>query len=93
MSQLTQCIVLLLAVHSAFAATLDLVSVPGNEGCPTQDRRDAAIQSIRDSVDKNLVICLNCGSGQWDRVAHLNMSNSSQQCPSAWREYSSSGVR
>ena len=93
MSQLTRCIVLLLVVHSVFAATLDIVSVPGNEACPTQDRRDAAIQSVRDSVDKNLVISLNCGSGQWYCVAQLNMSNSSQQCPSAWREYSSSGVR
>ena len=27
-----------------------------------------------------------CGSTGWRRVAYLNMSDSSQQCPSVWRE-------
>ena len=32
--------------------------------------------------------------GLWVRVAQLNMSNPSQQCPSTWREYNtSSGIR
>ena len=35
----------------------------------------------------------NCGPGLWYQVAHLNMSDPSQQCPSAWREYNTSGVR
>ena len=34
-----------------------------------------------------------CGDGMWIRVAHLNMSDPSQQCPSAWREYNTSGIR
>ena len=34
-----------------------------------------------------------CGPGPWYRVAYLNMSNPVEQCPSAWREYNSSGVR
>ena len=34
-----------------------------------------------------------CGAGQWHRIAFLNMSDPSQQCPSAWREYNTSGVR
>ena len=29
----------------------------------------------------------NCGPGLWYRVAHLNMSDPLQQCPSVWREY------
>ena len=36
---------------------------------------------------------LNCGPGLWWQVAHLNMSDSSQQCPSVWREYSQNGIR
>ena len=28
-----------------------------------------------------------CGAGEWHRVAYLNMSDPSQQCPPAWREY------
>ena len=34
-----------------------------------------------------------CGTEIWWRVAYLNMSDPSQQCPSAWREYNSNGVR
>ena len=105
MSQLTRCTVLLLVVYSAIAANLDPVSIPGNGEigtCPAQESRDAAIQNISASVQMiiqnnmttpNLAISHNCGSGEWHRIAHLNMSNSSQQCPSVWREYDTSGVR
>ena len=34
-----------------------------------------------------------CGPGWWRQVAYLNMSDPSQQCPSTWREYNTSGVR
>ena len=34
-----------------------------------------------------------CGPGPWYRVAYLNMSNPAEQCPSAWREYNSGGIR
>ena len=95
MWQLTHCTVFLLVVHSAITATIDLVSVASNGEigtCLAREERDAAIQDIRASVI-NRMLYPNCGFGLWYRVAHLNMSNSSQQCPSAWREYSSSGVR
>ena len=36
---------------------------------------------------------LYCGAGQWHCIAFLNMSDPTQQCPSAWREYNTSGVR
>ena len=35
----------------------------------------------------------NCGPGLWYQVAHLNMSDPSQQCPSIWREYTNNGIR
>ena len=38
-------------------------------------------------------IQLQCGSGLWWQVANLNTSDPSQRCPSAWREYNTSGVR
>ena len=34
-----------------------------------------------------------CGPEDWNRVAYLNMNDPTQQCPSAWREYNTSGVR
>ena len=98
MSQLTLCILLLLVVHSAVLATLSVVSIPGNETCLPQEKREEAIQNIRiyvqTVIQDNNIMNIKCGAGQWYRVAQLNMSNSSQQCPSAWREYNSiSGIK
>ena len=41
----------------------------------------------------NLQLQINCGRGEWSRLAFLNMSDPSQQCPSAWKEYNTSGIR
>ena len=65
--------------------------------CPSQEKRDAVMQIIKESV-RNLTMAYhvttsNCGPGWWYQVASLNMSDPSQQCPSAWREYNSGGVR
>jgi hypothetical protein len=38
-------------------------------------------------------ITMHCGTGLWYRVAHLNMTDPSQQCPSAWREYNTNQFR
>ena len=99
MSQLTRCAVLLLVVHSAVSITLDTVVTPGSgeiNRCPAQEEVNAVIQTLRASVRmiaQNLEYNPNCGPGLWYRVAYLNINDSSQQCPSAWREYNVSGVR
>ena len=97
MSPLIQHILLLLVVRLALTtASVNLESIPrnGENGiCPLQGRTDAAIQSIRDSVQIFIQTFENCGTGQWYRVAHLDMSNFSQHCPPAWREYNTGGVR
>jgi hypothetical protein len=38
-------------------------------------------------------IAVHCGTGLWYRVAHLDMTDRSQQCPSAWREYNTNQFR
>ena len=38
-------------------------------------------------------IGIHCGTGLWYRVAHLDMRDPSQQCPSAWREYNTNQFR
>ena len=62
-----------------------------------QERRDAILQHITASLQNILSYSFfdleMCGPGEWHRVASLNMSDPSQQCPSAWREYNTSGVR
>ena len=94
---------LLIILQPAQSANLSPMTLSG-EGmtgtCPPQEKRDAIIQNITASV-RNLIsqttpdhdTSSNCGPGQWYRVAHLNMSDPSQQCPSAWREYNTRGVR
>ena len=64
--------------------------------CPAQEDVDAVRQTLRASAQKiaqKLEYNPDCGPGLWYRVAYLNISDSSQQCPSAWREYNDSGVR
>ena len=67
--------------------------------CPSVDIREESKRILRQRV---LDVIQNtsvadpeqpCGPGEWYQVAHLNMSDISQQCPSAWREYNTSGVR
>ena len=90
---------ILLMITVASAATVKPVIIPGNENetCPEQNEREAAIQNFKTTInliytlqDTNLYVC---GSGPWYRIAHFNMSDPTQQCPSAWREFNSGGVR
>ena len=46
-----------------------------------------------DSIFPMLHIQTYCGPGPWYRVAYLNMDNPAEQCPIAWREHNSGGVR
>ena len=81
------------------AVTLSPVTIPGDGEvgvCPNQEKRDASIQIISDDVVNILrdsAFVRNCGEGLWYQVAYLNMSDPSQQCPSAWREFNSNGIR
>ena len=82
------------------AAALNLVVIPtdGNRVCPVQEKRDEVIQNITADItdiirDMYAPLIQNCGEEEWYQVAYLNMSDPTQQCPSAWREYSSNGIR
>ena len=64
------------------------------KGCPPAEEIQAARDSLKAAVHDILqhVIPM-CGHGLWHRVAFLNMSDPTQQCPSAWGVYSSNGTR
>ena len=49
--------------------------------------------TISNILQEFIVPHIGCGEGEWHRVAYLNMSDPSQQCPSAWREDTSHGIR
>ena len=67
--------------------------------CPSLEVRQESVQRIQENVASlisDVHQIAQCGDGVWYRVAYLNMSNTSQQCPSTWQEYdgsSSNGVR
>ena len=57
--------------------------------CPSLEDRDTVRQDLQSVVLSVLqqsntnVSTFRCGPGQWYRVAYLNMSDPTQQCPSA----------
>lgn len=62
--------------------------------CSPQHSRDMARNNLTQSALTLLRSRLHpCSGGDWTRVAYLNMSDPSQQCPSPWRLYSANGVR
>ena len=64
--------------------------------CPSIQQRNIALQKVKDNVYQclsNVSILPQCGDGIWYRIAYLNMTDPSQQCPSAWREYNTSQFR
>ena len=91
-------VVTLLPTETA-SSLLKPVTLQGQDGkCSLQEERESAIQNITASVRAIVrekyfgTIQNSCGEGLWYKVADLNMSDTSQQCPSAWREYSESGL-
>ena len=51
------------------------------------------IESLQTRIISNLPIEIHCGAGEWNHVAHLNMNDPTEQCPSVWREYNINRVR
>ena len=83
-------VVQMIKVTVLTSITIRPVVVPedGYGTCLSQDERGPVIQYIRATVSTMLTLLnLNpeCGDGLWYQVAHLNMSDPSQHCPSAWR--------
>ena len=93
----------ILSVQAATAQDVRKISIPpvitygnGQETCPSTEQQNIALQKVKGNVYQYLFngsILPQCGEGIWYRVAYLNMANSSQQCPPAWRLYSSSQYR
>ena len=71
--------------------------------CPrtSQPFKDSIASTISDAITNIVNPKLNvnygpvcgCGGKNWTKVADLNMTNTSQQCPTNWNLYSSNGTR
>ena len=71
----------------------------GSQTCPSEEQNmrvrneieNATRRLLRESVIPLLqqTSYMYCGSPGWRRIAYLNMSDPTQQCPSVWQQYSS----
>ena len=94
---------MILSLQVVTAQDVRKVSLPpvvtygnGQEICPSTEQQNNALQKMKNSIYQYLLngsIVPQCGEGIWYRVAYLNMADSSQQCPSAWREYNTNQFR
>ena len=88
------------ALNGRETMTIDIEAIVGDQRdgnvCPRMEKTANGIKKVRDSVKAlldEIAIKSECGDGLWYRVANLNMTDPSEQCPSAWREYNTSGIR
>ena len=72
--------------------TVPLVDVSSHSTCPVTEKHRSNLRRDVTNILHKLLIP-ECGDGLWYRVAYLNMTDPSQQCPPAWREYNTSGIR
>ena len=85
---------LLLAVSSAASQETINVTVLQSDGdqCPPADQLEAVrsnvTEMIRAFIKTNSTRC-SCGGGDWMRVANLDMTDQTQQCPSGFRNVES----
>ena len=64
------------------------------EICPTAEESQEVQDEIRLDVLRLLDLSYSCGgTSGWDRIAYLNMSDSSHQCPGDFREATFDGIR
>ena len=76
-------------------ATQTLLTAISNNMSQILFQVDAKINDLQSLIQQNTDMepQSNCGPGLWYQVTHLNMSDPSQQCPSAWREYNTHEIR
>ena len=67
------------------------VTESGTEECPSEQELTSVIDEISQGVQRVLFPC--GGTDGWTRFAHLDMTNSSQQCPTGLTEHTFDGVR
>ena len=61
------------------------------DSCPSadQEKQESSLSLHRSNISSiltGLIAAPQCGNGIWYRMAYLNMTDSTQQCPSNWRE-------
>ena len=78
-----------LMLSSAIMITPRTIALPAGY-CLTTEERESVLNSLKRNISNILskLIVPQCGDGLWHRVAYINMSDSTQECPSNWTEIS-----
>ena len=79
--------------HTQFLHQLQANNNVSPQLCYTQSDVLQILTQLDARIMGHSEIQSHCGAGLWWQMAYLNMTDPSQQCPFAWREYNSSGVR
>ena len=58
----------------------------------TSSVKECSTKGIRECLDSPFNFIPEYGNGLWHQVAYFNMSDPLQQCPSAWRLYTTNGT-
>ena len=91
------CTAVLQPTLSSALFSLEMITITGSVGsCPSMEEREQAFQNITSDVQdllRNFVSTPNCGPGVWHQIASLNMSDPSQNCPTAWRNDVTNRIR
>ena len=82
-----------IALSSAFTLSTRQItpSTCKSDYCLSAKERESALVSLKNNFSdilSGLMIVPQCGDGLWHRVAYINMSDSTQECPSNWTEIS-----
>ena len=81
-----------LMLSSAVTMTPQIITQQASY-CPSTKERERILESFNNNLFDILSIFMivpQCGDGLWYRVAYINMSDSTQECPSYWTEISTS---
>ena len=99
---ITRIVILLLLTLTSIAlsaATFSQITSEQSKLARQQDKIEDTLRSVltqtnsTQTKDTSPQTQSQCGPGLWWRVAYLDMTDPSQQCPSAWRENNTSGVK
>ena len=94
-----------IAQQNQFGFEIPAIVINSHDNCdlggsyPSKEELDTALNKITSyisAVVQEIIISSQlpqCGGGLWYRIAHVNMSDPSQQCPSAWREVTMHGIK
>lgn len=86
------------ATDNTLPLSYPAIVVPESEGCPSEaqerqllSRIDAETDVLLDRIlvltQGNVTEDFPCSGANWTRVAYLDMTDRTQHCPPAWREY------